>query len=80
MQGILGLYSHQLANNYLNEKGVDVSQVIRGRLFAVQDIMSLPDTIDNKDKLEKELKALEAEGFTAEREPQNLKVVTPGGN
>lgn len=58
-------FSDQLVNNFLDDKGHDLSAIIRGRLYQLKDVMSIVEEIDTFDKMRTELLALENEGFTA---------------
>lgn len=58
-------FSDQLINNFLDDKGRDMSAVIRGRLYQLKDILSVTEEIDTFDKMKQELLALENEGYKA---------------
>jgi hypothetical protein len=49
----------------MDEKGRDVSAVIRGRLYQLKDIISLNNELESHDKMRRELAQLEEEGYTA---------------
>lgn len=49
----------------MDEKGRDLSAVIRGRLFQLKEIVGIVAEIDSYDKMKQELLALENEGYKA---------------
>jgi len=63
INGSIKSLENQLLNNFMDEKGRDVSAVIRGRLYMLKDIMELDEQAGNYDKLKKELMELEAQGY-----------------
>ena len=71
LEGLRVSYLNQLARNYLdsNDKR-DISDYIRGRIFMLDEMLSLPEQLDSVKKLEAELKQLEAEGYTVDRDPK----------
>ena len=58
-------FSDQLINNFMDDKGRDLSAVIRGRLYQLKDILELATQLDDYDKMRQELMSLENEGFKA---------------
>ena len=42
----------------------DLSAIIRGRLYAFKEVLTLPEELDKYDQMKMELMALENEGFT----------------
>ena len=58
-------FSDQLINNFMDDKGRDLSAVIRGRLYQLKDIMSIVAEIETFDKMKAELLDLENQGFKA---------------
>lgn len=56
-------FSDQLINNFMDEKGRDLSAVIRGRLFQLKEIVGIVAEMDSYDKMKQELLALENEGY-----------------
>lgn len=49
----------------MDEKGRDLSAVIRGRLFQLKEIVGIVAEIDSYDKMKQELLVLENEGYKA---------------
>lgn len=47
----------------MDEKGRDLSAVIRGRLFQLKEIVGIVAEMDSYDKMKQELLALENEGY-----------------
>lgn len=58
-------FSDQLINNFMDEKGRDVSPIIRGRLYQLKDILGIADELDSYDRMKAELLALENDGYKA---------------
>ena len=76
LEGLREVYRNQLVHNHLDEKDRDVSPAIRGRVYELEDLLALPDQLDTVENLQKELKALEIEGYTNDREPRNVRPAT----
>jgi hypothetical protein len=53
----------ELVNQYVTDKGVDISMVIRGRINMLEDLLMLPEIIKSYEGLKRELSILEAEGY-----------------
>jgi plasmid replication initiation protein len=49
----------------MDDKGRDVSSVIRGRLYQLKEIIGLGEELDSYDRMKSELAALENEGYKA---------------
>jgi len=73
LEDLTALYLTELANNYLNDKREDVSDVIRGRLFELKEILGIPEQLKAIDKIKAELAQLEAEGYTKSNMPKQVK-------
>ena len=73
LEDLTALYLTELANNYLNDKREDVSDVIRGRLFQIKEILGIPEQLKVIDKIKAELAQLEAEGYTKSNMPKQVK-------
>jgi hypothetical protein len=58
-------FSDQLINNFMDDKGRDLSAVIRGRLYQLKDIVGIVNELETFDKMKEELMALENEGYKA---------------
>ena len=58
-------FSDQLINNFMDDKGRDLSAVIRGRLYQLKDVISIVAEMESYDKMKEELMALENEGYKA---------------
>jgi hypothetical protein len=58
-------FSDQLINNFMDDKGRDLSAVIRGRLYQLKDVVSIVSEMESYDKMREELMALENEGYKA---------------
>jgi len=49
----------------MDDKGRDLSAVIRGRLYQLKDIMGIVTEIDSYDNMKRELLDLENQGYKA---------------
>lgn len=58
-------FADQLTNNFMDDKGRDVSSIIRGRLYQLKEIVGIVEELETYDKMKLELGALENEGFKA---------------
>jgi hypothetical protein len=58
-------FSDQLINNFMDDKGRDLSAVIRGRLYQLKDVIGIVTELESYDKMKEELMALENEGYKA---------------
>jgi len=65
LQDAIVTFADQLTNNFMDDKGRDLSAVIRGRLYQLKDIMGIVTEIDSYDNMKRELLDLENQGYKA---------------
>jgi len=72
LTNLIGLYLNELATNYLDKEHQDTSDVLRGRIFMLRELLAIPEQIKSVDKMGSELARLETEGYTKENMPKQV--------